>query len=158
MRILETKANALVRAHAMSLGTSPQDFRDTPLHYPMADLVTGLMLLAEAKRIDFEAVLRDAREGVEEEKKSREPKKKGASDDPIAFIKDFYREYEPCSDVNEQTEKMVARAKALIMKAENPDVRVMDAKTLLCAVHGTPVSANESKPCLDCVKEFRKKR
>lgn len=34
--------------------------------------------------------------------------------DLIAFVKDFYRDYEPVSDVNEETEKMVARAKALI--------------------------------------------
>ncbi len=37
-----------------------------------------------------------------------------ADSDLLSFVKDFYRDYEPISDVNEETEKMVARAKSLI--------------------------------------------
>ena len=65
-RMFAAKARRVVVAHARSLGIRGQFLKNTPLHYLMSDLVSGLMLLAEKEKLDFSIVLKDARENVQE--------------------------------------------------------------------------------------------
>jgi hypothetical protein len=97
------EALKVVKAYEASLGMDMKDFEHIPLHYSIADLVSGLMLLAKREGLDFAEILKDARGVVADAKKG---------------------------------------------------LRVMDGNSLLCAVHGTPVSPKESEPCKHCVAEF----
>ncbi len=45
-------------------GVEREIIRHSPLHYNMADLVHGLMLLCKEQGLDFSHVVRDAKEGL----------------------------------------------------------------------------------------------
>ncbi len=109
-RAMAKRAAKAVLDHARAMGAPPDEVKHVPLHYHMADLVSGLLLLAEQEGLDFEAVLKDAREVWQD------------------------------TDIATKSTRQPARG------------------TLLCAVHGTPVSPKESQPCPHCVRDFPTRR
>ena len=58
------KAMETVKAHATAEGMAPDTFINIPLHYHMADLVTGLMLLAKQEGLEWDQIVSDAKEFV----------------------------------------------------------------------------------------------
>ena len=62
---LAAKAMKTVKTHSMAEGMAPRTFANTPLHYHMADLVTGLMLLAKQEGLEWDKIASDAKEFTE---------------------------------------------------------------------------------------------
>lgn len=60
----ERAALKAIELYQRSTGVEPEVIRHSPLHYNMADLVTGLMKLAAEKGLTWARVVADAKEGV----------------------------------------------------------------------------------------------
>lgn len=57
-------ARQAVSLYEESLGASRMELKHVPLHYQMADLVTGLLKLAAKEGLDWSAIVRDGKEGL----------------------------------------------------------------------------------------------
>lgn len=60
-----TAAEKAVKCYQRALEVDPQIIKHVPLHYGMADLVSGLMQLAAARGLDWKTIVRDAKETLE---------------------------------------------------------------------------------------------
>lgn len=70
MRKMISAARRAVRDYASAQGVAKSTFDNTPLHYSAADLVSGLMLLAKKEGLNFDQILKDAKEVFSDEVKA----------------------------------------------------------------------------------------